>query len=181
MSLELANALNKSHNWILESVECGSGKVNDEKLQHFTDLNWGAGGKGTGFGCDPDQHPALKASKGCEDDFQIPDMKTLLHECSQSRLWAGFHFTAAVVEGEKLCAGVGNKAFDHVQKLRNGSTFGQVSYRGGPRPQCLSGEFVTNVNRQPEDEGGLEGTSAAAAANSVVAMMVPLVLAFSVM
>ena len=40
-SLELANALNKSHNWVLESVECGPGKVNDDNLQYFTDLNWG--------------------------------------------------------------------------------------------------------------------------------------------
>ena len=37
---ELANALHKSHNWTLESVECGPGKVNDAKLQHFTDCNW---------------------------------------------------------------------------------------------------------------------------------------------
>lgn len=135
------------------------------------DIHFGKAGKGTGFGCDPTQDPPLFVAKGCEDAFTIPDMPTLLDMCSQSRLWAGFHFTAAVVEGEKMCAGVGLKAFEHMQKIRNGSTMGQVSYQGGPRPQCLSGEMA--VGRQNEE--GMEGSSAASSSTFMIAAALPLV------
>lgn len=129
-------------------------------------------GKGTGFGCNPEQEPPLFVSLGCEDDFTIPDMDTLLHECSQSRLWAGFHYTKAVTEGEKLCAGVGLKAFEFMQKLRNNSNFGQVSYQGGPRPQCFDGEIT--VGRQND---GLE-SGAAQTWSFLAAAVVPLMTFF---
>ena len=114
--------------------------------QTVTDLPFGGAGEGTGFGCDPELDPPLLASFGCDSDFVIPDMKTLIYECGQSRLWAGFHFTKAVTEGEKMCAGLGLRAFDHIQKTRNGSTLGNKFYRGDARPQCSNpGAGATTV------------------------------------
>jgi hypothetical protein len=77
------------------------------------DLPYGEMGEGEGFGCNDKWDPPLLTSKGCDADFVISDMKSMIQECSQSRLWAGFHFTAAVDEGLNMCAGVGNKAFEH--------------------------------------------------------------------
>lgn len=143
-------------------------------------LSWGAGGEGTGFGCDQTQDPPLFVSKGCEDDFVIPDLDALLHECSQSRLWAGFHFTAAVTEGEKMCAGIGLKAWDHVKEVRNGSDFGSSSKRGDPRPQCPSGEFVTNVavNRDGSSNAQSLESSGAMTSKALPVAVVVMVVGF---
>lgn len=134
-------------------------------------LRIGAAAGGVGFGCDSTQDPPLFASKSCEDDFMIPDMAALLEQCSQSRLWAGFHFTAAVVEGEAMCKGIGNRGFEHAMFLKNGSTFGQVSYQGGPRPVCASGEMA--VGRQPESAEA-SSASTSAAWNALVAAVLSL-------
>ncbi|CAB9524151.1 expressed unknown protein [Seminavis robusta] len=133
----------------------------------ITDITFGALGNSTGFGCNPEQDPPLLHQAGCQSDFTIPNMKALLNECSQSRLWAGFHFTAAVVEGEKMCAGVGLKAMEREKKLRNGSSFGTPFYQGDARPTC--------TNPPPEMvEVGLTDTilSSAAATNKVISAVV---------
>jgi len=121
---------------------------------NVTYITFGAAGNGTGFGCDPTQDPPLLASKGCDSDFTIPDLKTLLHECSQSRLWAGFHFEAAVVEGEKMCKGVGLMAAEHEKRIRNGSSFGSQYYQGDARPTCSNPDVQISKD-------GLEDTSGA--------------------
>jgi len=92
----------------------------------------------TGFGCDG----SFLHSSGCDSNFTIADMPALLEECSQSRLWAGFHFPAATSAAEAMCKGVGLMAFDHHVKVRNGSTFGQPYHRGEPKPACNDPSYV---------------------------------------
>ena len=113
----------------------------------ISNIPFGAAGDGTGFGCDKAQDPSLFVSLGCNDSFVIPDMPSLIKECGQSRLWAGFHFTAAVTEGEKMCAGIGVRAHEHVKTIRNGSNLGQKYYEGDARPVCASRPTSVEVNR----------------------------------
>ena len=43
------------------------------------------------------------------------------NECSRSRVWGGVHFTAATTEGQALCRPIGDKAFDFVRSLIDGT------------------------------------------------------------
>jgi len=45
------------------------------------------------------------------------DMSELAHQCGQSRLWGGIHFTAAVTAGNELCEGVGTGAFAYASSV----------------------------------------------------------------
>jgi len=106
--------------------------------QTLNDLRFGGSGGGLTVGCDPDQVPALAVSRGCLDDFTIPDMETLGRECGESRLWAGVHFSKAVSAAEDLCAGFGHMASEYEKAIRNGSTLGNKFYQGDARPECSS-------------------------------------------
>ena len=128
----------------------------------------GEGSTGEGYGCDPTMDPPLFVQLGCNDSFVIPDMPGLIEECGQSRLWAGFHFTAAVTESLVLCKGIGYKAYDHVQEVRNGSTLGQKFYKGDPRPTCSTGDVVVSK----------DATSAATAA-AHLSVILPLLAFFT--
>ena len=130
----------------------------------------GEGSTGEGYGCDSEMSPPLFVQLGCNDNFIIPDMSSLIKECGQSRLWAGFHFTAAVTEGEKLCEGIGVRAYDHVQEIRNGSTLGQKFYQGDPRPTCTSGVVVSKDTAESAAPANIQALSL------LVASMAPLLL-----
>lgn len=101
----------------------------------LTNLKWG-GDDGFKVGCDPEQVPLPLVSRGCNDEFVVPNMATLGAECGKSRLWAGLHFTKAVSAAEEVCAGIGDMALDHEKTIRNGSTFGTIYYLGDDRPTC---------------------------------------------
>lgn len=138
----------------------------------ITNITFGAASEGTGFGCDPEQYPSVLASAGCDSDSTIPDMKGLLAECSESRLWAGFHYTAATLAAEDMCAGVGLLAFDHEKVIRNGSSFGSKYFAGDARPTC-SNPAMPGFPEAP-DVGELLSTSAAAPAGLLLAFIAPL-------
>ena len=123
------------------------------------------GGEQDGFGCEPGVDPEILVSLGCESDFTVPDMKTLIHECSQSRLWGGFHFRAAVTEGEKMCAGVGDRAFELIKQVKNGSTFGSTFRLGDPRPVCQDPNYSSTNG--DGDYSSTNGGSPSAATKTV--------------
>ena len=101
----------------------------------LTNLKWG-GDDGSKVGCDPEQVSLPLVSRGCNDEFVVPNMATLGAECGKSRLWAGLHFTKAIPAAEEVCAGIGGMALDHEKTIRNGTTFGFIYIQGDPRPAC---------------------------------------------
>lgn len=50
----------------------------------------------------------------------IETTKEAIEICSQSRLWGGMHFTAAVPAGEALVEGFGQATWDYTQMLMGG-------------------------------------------------------------
>jgi hypothetical protein len=128
----------------------------------------GAAGEGTGFGCDPTQDPAMLVAVGCDWNFTVTDMAELIHDCSQSRIWGGFHFPAAVIEGEKMCKGIGLKGAEWEKMIRNGSTFTTKYLKGDPRPTCSNPPAVS-----------AEDDSAARTWSMIAASAVPLVAALA--
>ena len=44
-----------------------------------------------------------------------------MHDCRQSRVWAGVHFQAAVDESRKLCNVFGDLAYDYLLTLIDGT------------------------------------------------------------
>jgi hypothetical protein len=127
----------------------------------------GGAGDGTGFGCDPTLDPALLVAVGCDWNFTVTDMAELISDCSQSRIWAGFHYPAAVIEGEKMCKGIGVKGAEWEKMIRNGSSFTTKYLKGDPRPTCSN----------PPPASATENDSAARTWNLIAASAVPLVAA----
>jgi len=73
---------------------------------------------------------------GCKEgeNFIIPDMETMKNECGESRLWGGMHFRKSVSASFSLCEGLGDLAWDTVNKVRNGSNFTSTYVQGDPLP-----------------------------------------------
>ncbi|CAB9529246.1 unknown protein [Seminavis robusta] len=89
-------------------------------------------------------------------------MPTLWEDCSQSRLWGGFHFTASVSAGQELCTGVGKKALAYETLIQNNSTLGSQFHTGDNSPQC--GVDTNAIEKtqagMPEAETHAQGGSA---------------------
>eukprot|EP00797_Seminavis_robusta_P008914 Sro1636_g287580.1 n/a (589) ;mRNA; r:10737-12503 len=136
------------------------------------DLTYGE--DGFSIGCVDGEDPFVHKTSGCDSAFVIPDIASLKEDCSQSRLWGGFHFTASVPAGQELCTGVGGEALSFERMIRNNSTLGSKFHKGDSRPQCstagdadVAGDAdaedvadVTEVVEKDESEGGsLKGTA----------------------
>ena len=79
---------------------------------------------------------------GCSDadQYTFESMADLSHQCGQSRLWGGMHFSKSVPAAEELCSGLGQASFDYVEGLQNGSDWnGKAYFNGDPRPVCGEG------------------------------------------
>lgn len=149
-------------------------------LATLQNLTFGSAGEGQGYGCDPEMDPPIFVSHGCDHDFAIPNMQALLQDCAESRLWAGFHFTAAVTEGLKMCKGVGYKTYDHVQYLRNGSNLGDQFHRGDPRPICSDPTVFADISTNGDYSSATNSIRVSFWASLLGFVMTPM-LFFSVM
>ncbi|GMH40457.1 hypothetical protein BSKO_08361 [Bryopsis sp. KO-2023] len=63
--------------------------------------------------------PAAVAEGVTEIRFET--LKEAAESCGQSRLWAGVHFGPSVPAGEMLAEGIGQRAYDFVNKLAQGA------------------------------------------------------------
>lgn len=108
--------------------------------RNLSDMYWGYGG--VDFGCSElsVEDPIRADFLGCKQGgFVIRDMPDLVYQCSESRLWGGMHYRAAVDAGYELCTGLGSLALDLVETIRNGSDFGgQFHRQKDVRPLCSS-------------------------------------------
>jgi len=74
-----------------------------------------------------------------EDDikFTFTNMTDIRDHCSDSRIWGGVHYPAAVPAGEEICEGIGNLAFQWVTETKQGSNFNNKPYyHNDERPMC---------------------------------------------
>ena len=55
--------------------------------------------------------------------IKMEDMNELSYICSESRLWGGMHFRTSVDEANRICSGIGTKAFELVKRARNNQQF----------------------------------------------------------
>jgi len=71
--------------------------------------------------------------------FNFTDMTDLRDHCSNSRIWGGIHYVAAVPAGEQICEGLGTLAFDWVTTMKDGSNFNnKPHYQGDANPTCMT-------------------------------------------
>jgi len=71
-------------------------------------------------------------------DNYYDNMTVVRDMCSQSRLWGGMHFEAAIPAGMQTCSGLGALGVDYIERMKDSSiTFnGEEHYREQPRPTC---------------------------------------------
>lgn len=53
-------------------------------------------------------------------NFTFKSPRDMARRCAKSRLWAGVHFTPAIVDGARLTRGLGKMAHEYVKDLENG-------------------------------------------------------------
>jgi len=68
--------------------------------------------------------------------YMLNDMEELRDVCGESRLWGGMHYTAAIAAGEQVCSGLGQLAYEYIQKFKNGATFDNAYYWGDFLGNC---------------------------------------------
>jgi len=69
---------------------------------------------------------------------EYANMTELRDICSESRLWGGMHFRAAVPAGIEVCEGLGTLGLEFIDDIKDDSVpfEGEFYYRGDDRPQC---------------------------------------------